>query len=165
MTPRWRRSATKSAWRTSTRQSEGLETDEIKLSGIFSCGANTTAQINTRSEHTQYFKTSDAQISIVLSHAPLKWEVIAEQSAQKKSELNPASLRRDLAFLLEHYQHDPPQQFPLGKYDIVFGSAAIGDLLSMMNWIGFNGGSMKRGFSFITRGPARQKSFLGQVQR
>ena len=29
----------------------GLETDDIRLSGIFSCGANTVAQINTRSEH------------------------------------------------------------------------------------------------------------------
>lgn len=138
---------------------EGLETDDIKLSGIFSCGANTTAQINTRSEHLQYFKTSDAQTSIVLSHATLKWEVIAEQSAQKKSELNPSTLRRDLAYLLDRYQHDAPQQLPLGKYDIVFGPAAIGDLLGVMNWIGFSGGSMKRGFSFIDEAQVGQKVF------
>jgi predicted Zn-dependent protease len=138
---------------------EGLETNDIKLSGIFSCGANTTAQINTRSEHAQYFKTSDAQISIVLSHITLKWEVIAEQSAQKKSELNPSTLRRDLAFLLERYQHDTPQQIPLGKYDIVFGPAATGDLLSIMNWIGFSGGSMKRGFSFIAEDQVGKKIF------
>ena len=138
---------------------EGLETNEIKMSGIFSCGANTTAQINTRSEHTQYFKTSDAQISIVLSHSTLKWEVIAEQSAQKKSELNPSTLRRDLAFLLERYQHDTPQQIPLGKYDIVFGPAATGDLLNIMNYIGFSGGSMKRGFSFIAEDQVGKKVF------
>jgi len=138
---------------------EGLETNDIKLSGIFSCGANTTAQINTRSEHAQYFKTSDAQISNVLSHITLKWEVIAEQSAQKKSELNPSTLRRDLAFLLERYQHDTPQQIPLGKYDIVFGPAATGDLLSIMNWIGFSGGSMKRGFSFISEEQVGKKIF------
>jgi predicted Zn-dependent protease len=138
---------------------EGLETEDIKLSGIFSCGANTTAQITTRSERTQYFKTSDAQISIVLSHSTLKWEVIAEQSAQKKSDLDPSALRRDLVFLLEHYQHDAPQQIPLGKYDIVFGSAASGDLLSMMNWIGFSGGSMKRGFSFISEDQVGRKIF------
>jgi predicted Zn-dependent protease len=128
---------------------KGLETNDIKLSGIFSCGANIVAQINTRSEHTQYFKTSDAQVSIVLSHSTLKWEVIAEQSAQKKSELNPSALHRDLAFLLERYQHDAPRQIPLGKYDIVFGPAAAGDLLNILNWIGFSGSSMKRGFSFI----------------
>jgi predicted Zn-dependent protease len=138
---------------------EGLETGDIKMSGIFSCGVNTTAQINTRSEHTQYFKTSDAQISIVLSHPTLKWEVIAEQSAQKKSDLNPSTLRHNLAFLLERYQNDTPQQIPLGKYDIVFGPAATGDLLNMMNYIGFSGGSMKRGFSFIAEDQVGKKIF------
>lgn len=137
----------------------GLETDEIKLSGIFSCGVNTTAQINTRSEHLQYFKSSDAQISIVLSHITLKWEVIAEQSAQKKTELNPSAVRRDLVFLLERYLHDTPQKLPLGRYDIVFGSAAIGELLDIMNNIGFNGGSMKRGFSFITEDQVGRQVF------
>lgn len=137
----------------------GLESDEIKLSGIFSSGVNTTAQINTRSEHLQYFKSSDAQISVVLSHITLKWEVIAEQSARNMPELNPAVLRRDLAFLVECYLHATPKQLPLGKYDIVFGSAAIGDLLNIMNYIGFSGGSMKRGFSFIAENQSGQQVF------
>lgn len=137
----------------------GLETDDIKLSGIFSCGVNTIAQITTRSEHLQYFKSTDAQITVVLSHSTLKWEVIAEQSAQKKTELNPALLRRDLAFLLERYLHDTPQQLPVGSYDIVFGSAAIAELISIMNYIGFDGGSMKRGFSFIAEDQVGQQVF------
>ena len=61
----------------------GLETAEIQLSGIFSCGANTLAQISTRSEHVQHLKTSDAQIRVVLSHATLKWELMAHQSAHQ----------------------------------------------------------------------------------
>ncbi|HOU15745.1 MAG TPA: metallopeptidase TldD-related protein [Anaerolineae bacterium] len=140
----------------------GLETDEIRLSGIFSCGMNTIAQINTRAEHTQYFKTSDAQISMVLSHTALKWEVLAEQSAQQKTDLNPDALRRDLAFLVEHYQHDAPQQLPLGTYDIVFGSAALSDLLSFMGYIGYNGGLMKRGFSFLSEAQIGQRVFSPQ---
>ncbi len=127
----------------------GLETDEIRLSGVFSCGANTIAQINTGSEHTQTFKTSDAQISTVLSHDTLKWEVIAEQSAQQRSDLDAGLLRRDLTYLVEHYQSDKPQQLPLGKYDIVFGPAATAEMLSTMEWIGYNGGLMKRGYSFL----------------
>jgi PmbA protein len=128
----------------------GLESEAIMLSGIFSCGSNIVALTNTRSPHTQYFRTSDAQISIVLAHATLKWEVTAEQSAQKKADLDASALRRDLAFLLEHYQHDTPLQLSSGSYDIVFGSAAIADMLSFMNWVGFNGGLMKRGFSFLS---------------
>jgi predicted Zn-dependent protease len=137
----------------------GLETDDIKLSGIFSSGVNTLAQATTRSEHTQYFKTSDAQVTAVLSHARLKWEVNAEQSAQKRTDLDPAPVQRDLAFLLAHYQRDTPQQLPLGVYDIVFGPAAITTLIGFMNWIGFNGGSLKRGFSFLKEEQVGQKVF------
>jgi predicted Zn-dependent protease len=137
----------------------GLERDGIRLSGIFSSGVNTTAQITTRSEHLQYFKSSDAQVSMVLSHPTLKWEVIAEQSAQKKSDLDPSVLRRDLSFLLERYRHDTPEQLPLGTYDIVFGSAAIGELIGMVEGIGFNGGTMKRGSSFLAEGQVGRKVF------
>jgi predicted Zn-dependent protease len=137
----------------------GLETDEIKLSGIFSNGVNTLAQITTRSEHTQYFKTSDAQVTAVLAHSGLKWEVNAEQSAQKQADLKPDLVQRKLTFMLEHYQHDTPQQLPLGKYDIVFGPAAITTLIGFMNWIGFNGGSMKRGFSFLKEDQVGKKVF------
>jgi PmbA protein len=141
------------------KTAKGLETEDIKLSGIFSNGSNTVAQINTRSEHTQYFHTSDAQVTAVLSHARLKWEVIAEQSAQKKSELTPSELRENFVFLLERYQKDEAVQLPIGSYDIVFGTAATADLLSIMNWIGFNGGSMKRGFSFLGEEQVGKKVF------
>ena len=135
----------------------GLESGEVKLSGIFSSGTNTLAQITTRSEHTQYFKSSDAQVTVVLAHARLKWEVTAEQSAQKKADLDPARLQRELAFLVSHYQSDTPQQIPLGSYDIVFGSAAIAEMLNFMNWVAFNGGSFKRGFSFIAEDQVGKK--------
>lgn len=141
------------------RAVEGLETDDLKLSGIFSNGANIIAQINTRSEHTQYFKTSDAQVTVVLAHEKLKWEVIAEQSAQKKADLDPGKLQRELAFLVARYENDTPQQLPLGSYDIVFGPAAIAEMVSFMNWIGFSGGLMKRGFSFLTEENVGQKVF------
>jgi predicted Zn-dependent protease len=140
----------------------GLETDDIKLSGIFSCGANIIAQANTRSEHMLYFKTSDAQVTAVLAHAKLKWEVTAEQSAQKITDLDPAGLHAELAFLVDHYQHDTPHQIPLGSYNIVFGAAAIADLLNFMNWIGFNGGLMKRGFSFMKEELVGQKVLSNQ---
>ncbi len=128
---------------------QGLETDEIKLSGIFSSGETIFAQVNTRSEHTQFFRASDAQATVVLAHSRLKWEITAEQSAQAKAALDSASLRDELAFLLDCYQHSAPVQLPLGRYDMVLGSAAIADLLMFMNWIGISGGSMKRGFSMI----------------
>jgi len=128
---------------------EGLETQQIQLSGVFSSGVNTVAQINTRSEHTQFFRTTDAQVTVVLAHNTLKWEVQAEQSAQQKSDLDAPGLRDELAFLVEQYTHAPSGQLPLGGYDVVFGPAATAAMLGFMNWIGFNGGMARRGYSCL----------------
>jgi PmbA protein len=139
-----------------------LESDQVKLGGIFSSGKNVIAAMNTESEHALAFVSSDAQITIVLSHQTLKWEVIAEQSAQKKADLDPEKLHTELSFLLHHYQNDPAQQIPLGVYDIVFGPAATAEMVSTMNWIGFNGGMMKRGYSFLSDDHL-EKQVLGQA--
>ncbi len=141
----------------------GLESDDVKLSGVFANGENIVAQINTRSEHTQFFRTSDAQATVVLAHAKLKWEVQSEQSAHNRAALDPETAHRELAFLLDRYQHESPVQLPLGTYDIVFGSAAIADFLSFMGWIGYSGGSMKRGFSFLGEDKVGQKVFSDKV--
>jgi predicted Zn-dependent protease len=142
--------------------SQGLETDQLRLSGIFSSGTNIIAQANTRSEYTQYFKTSDAQVTAVLAHLSLKWEVTAEQSAQRRTELDPSAMREELAYLVHHYQADAPRQIPLGSYDIVFGPAATAEMLNFMNWIVFNGGSLKRGFSCLGEDKIGQKVFSNQ---
>ena len=136
-----------------------LESEAIKLSGIFSNGSTTTAMINTRSKNTQYFQMSDAQATVVLAHANLKWEVQAEQSCSSKADLDASALHDELSFLLDRYQHDSPVQLPLGTYNVVFGPAATADLLSFMNWIGFSGGSMKRGFSFLSEEHIGKKVF------
>jgi len=136
-----------------------LETDDIKLSGIFSNGTNIIAHINTLSEHVQYFKTSDAQVTAVLAHESKKWEAIAEQSAQKKTDLNATRVNNELAFLVGQYQKENAEQIPLGNIDIVFGSAAIAEMITFFNWIGFNGGLMKRGYSFLDEDKVGLKVF------
>jgi predicted Zn-dependent protease len=141
---------------------QDLETEDLRLSGIFSCGSNTIALTNTESEHALYFRTSDAQVTAVLAHATDKWEVIAEQSAQKRSELDPTSIQRDLAFLVGQHQSVAPQQLPLGAYDIVFGPAATAEMLGVMNWIGYNGGLMKRGYSFLSENVIGNRVFSGR---
>jgi PmbA protein len=142
---------------------KSLETDDIKLSGIFSNGVTTLAQANTRTEHTQFFRHSDAQATVVLAHAKLKWEIQSEQSAHNKNTLAPEHAQRSLANLLDRYEHDDPQSLPLGKYDIVFGTAAVADMVNFMNWIGFNGGSMKRGFSMLTEDQVGKKVFSEKI--
>jgi predicted Zn-dependent protease len=145
------------------RAAAGLETPEIRLAGIFSRGTNTFAQITTRSSHTQYFKTSDAQVTLVLSHNKLKWEVLAEQSAQQKADLDPDPLHAELACLVDLYGKCSPQQIPLGRYDIVFGPAATAEMLNNMKGISFDGGSLKRGISFLSEDQVGKKVFSEQV--
>ena len=142
---------------------KGLETEDLRLSGIFSSGANTVALINTESEHALYFKTSDAQVTVVLADATKKWEVIAEQSAQKRSELDPGRLQQELAFLVKQHVTVVPQQLPLGSYDIIFGPAATAEMLGTMSWIGYNGGLMKRGYSFLSEGEVGKRVFSGKL--
>ncbi|MEJ2738097.1 MAG: metallopeptidase TldD-related protein [Anaerolineae bacterium] len=64
--------------------------------------------------------------------------------------MDPAWLCQELAFLMERYETEQPLQLPLGTYDIVFGPAATAEMISFMNWIGFDGGLMKRGYSFLS---------------
>lgn len=144
------------------RVAEGLENAEINLGGIFSHGTNIIAQVSTASEHTQYFKTSDAQITAVLSNSRLKWEVVAEQSAWQKSELDPAALNHQLRVMVDLYQKESPLQLALGKYDIVFGAAATASFLEYMGWIGPNGGQMKRGGSFLSEKDLQRKVLSDQ---
>ena len=136
-----------------------LENARIRLSGIFSNGANTLAMINTRSEYTQYFRTSDAQITAVLAHNTDKWEAIAEQSAWRADELNPRALHQDLSHLLELYHTRPARQLEPGRYDLVFGPAAIAELLSILEWIGLSGELMKRDYSFLREEDVNQRVF------
>jgi predicted Zn-dependent protease len=141
---------------------QGLESDDLKLSGIFSSGVNIVALANTRSPHCLLFKTSDAQVSAVIAHATLKWEVQSEQSAQKRIDLDPAEVNQELKFLAALYQQAPALQLPIGSYDVVFGPAAVADLAGIMNWVGFNGGMMKRGYSFLKEEQVGQKVFSDQ---
>jgi predicted Zn-dependent protease len=127
----------------------GLESEDVKLSGIFSSGTTTTAQISTANEHSQYFRSSDAQVTAVLSSESLKWEVNAEQSAQKKSDLDAEGLNTDLTLLVKHYQEDQAVQLPVGKYTVVLGPAATAELSNIMAYYGMTGGALMQGYSFL----------------
>lgn len=130
----------------------GLETDDLKLAGIFMDGTTTVAQISTASEHFQYFRSTDAKATVVINSESLKWEVIAEQSAQKKSDLKPALLNKELKLLVKHYTKAKAMQLPLGKYKVVFGPAAIAEVAEVMGGWGCQGVAMKRGYSFLKDG-------------
>lgn len=140
----------------------GLENADLQLSGNFMNGETFTAQISTRTEHTQFFASTDAQITVVISSLSQKWEVNGERSAQKASDLDAADLHANLAFLVDKYRNCPPVQLPLGKYRIVLGPAATAELLNFMTWIGPNGAAFKRGYSFLKEEDRGKRLFSRQ---
>ncbi len=142
---------------------EGLESDDVKLSGIFANGTTTTAQISTANDHIQFFRASDAQVTAVLSSESLKWEVNAEQSAQKKSDLDAPSLHADLALLVKHYQEDQAVQLPVGKYNVVLGPAATAELINIMSYYGMTGGALMQGYSFLKEEDQGKLLFSEQI--
>lgn len=130
----------------------GLETDDLKLAGIFMDGITTNAQISTATEHFQYFRSTDAKVTAVISSESSKWEVIAEQSAQKKSDLKPLPLNKELKLLVKYYSKSKAAQLPLGKYKVVFGPAATAEIAEIMGGWACQGEAMKRGYSFLKEG-------------
>ncbi|RLD08340.1 MAG: hypothetical protein DRI44_09935 [Chlamydiae bacterium] len=126
-----------------------LETDKIKLSGIFSTGAVWEAVANTLSESVLFHSVSDGQISLELTHSELKWEIAATQSAISKSDLNPEKIQSQLSTLLNIYQNTSPEIIKTGKYDIILSGEALAELIGMMEYIGFSGGLFKRKMSCL----------------
>ncbi|MEA4811872.1 MAG: metallopeptidase TldD-related protein [Anaerolineaceae bacterium] len=129
--------------------SAGLENSDHQLSGFFMNGVTITAQTSTAAEGSQYFASTDAKITAVISSEKDKWEVNAEQSAQKKTDLDPQAMHDDLALLVRHYVNDKAVQIPVGKYTVVFGPGFSGELLDMLCGWACHGGAMKQGYSFL----------------
>ena len=127
-----------------------LESDDIKLSGNFADGTTINAQVSTETDHVQYFASTDAQILVVLSSLSLKWEVNAEQSAQRKRDLDPQGMHEQLALLVKYYKEAEAVQLPVGKYKVVFGPAAVGEVMNMVVGYAMNGAMFKMGYSFLS---------------
>ncbi|HSN95267.1 MAG TPA: metallopeptidase TldD-related protein [Anaerolineaceae bacterium] len=126
---------------------EGLESKDHQLSGFFMDGVTITAQTSTASEHSQYFASTDAKITAVISSEMDKWEVNAEQSAQKKTDLDASALHEELSLLVKHYMEDKPVQLPVGKYTVVLGPGFTAEIVDILCSWACMGGAMKRGYS------------------
>ena len=142
-----------------TNAVEGLESDAVVLSGIFASGAVWQATANTLADTVLFHATTDAFVSLVLSHTSEKWEISSSQSASAAADLNPALPHQELSTLLEHFSSDNPIELAPGSYDVVFGREALADCIGVCNWIGFSGGSAKRNMSFLQENQLGRKVF------
>ena len=144
------------------RAAAGLECDGVSLAGMFSSGAVWEATANSLSDTVLVHATTDAHVSLVLSHERLKWEVASSQSATRLPDLQPEAVHAELAVLLGEYRKQPPMRMPLGACDVVFGREALGDLLSFAVMLGFDGGACKRKMTFLQEEQLGAKHFSAQ---
>ena len=142
---------------------KGLESDSITLSGMFSSGALWQATANTLSDSVLLHATTDAHISLVLSHVIEKWEVLSTQSGAAAADLNPAEMNLELSTLLSHFTNDTPVEAEPGEYDVVFGREAFSSLVGVCDWIGFSGGGCRRKMSFLKDEDIGKKVFSEKI--
>jgi predicted Zn-dependent protease len=128
---------------------DGLETDDILLSGNFSAGVAEYATITTETPEVIYWRSSDVGITLVLASEKRKWEANAEQFVCRKSCLDAQELHDRLSWLVDLYNTRPEVRLPEGPYRVVLGPAAIAEYLNFLGYVGYSGGYVKRGFSMF----------------
>lgn len=153
----------------------GLEDEDVTLGGSFSVGSTEEVTLSTATPHAVSYRLSDAQVTLVLASEKDKWEINAEQSAQRLLDLNPRALHAQLAFLKDKYLNCPAIRLPLGPQRVVFGPAAIAEYLDFLTRHGLRGWNLKRGLCIhqaedigkqvlsplvtVTEGPDNQGAF------
>lgn len=140
----------------------GLETEDILLSGNYSSGMAEMATITTESPHLVYWRSSDIGVSLVLASEKRKWEINAEQFGYRKEDMDPQELHDRLAWLSDLYRTRPEVRVPEGPIQVVLGPAAIAEYLGFLSWVGYSGGSMKRGFGMFKEKDLGQKVMSDQ---
>lgn len=128
---------------------DDLLEEGLSLAGMVSSGAIYEAKANTLNNNLLYHAVADANIELVITNDKEKWEVQTSQSAVKYSQFAPENMREEFALLLNHYKGSERISVPVGEYEVVFGRAAISELLNYFLWIGFNGRSLRHDMSFL----------------
>ncbi len=160
MTRRWQGSATRSAWLISTRPRRAGDGRHQALGHLLQRLEHHRPDQHPLGAHASISSTSDAQVTVVLSTCTIEvGGALPSSPPRRKATWTQQPCDRNWPSCLTAIRTTRLCSFPSGSYDIVFGSAATGDLLSIMNWIGFNGGSMKRGFSFLSEDQVGKKVF------
>ena len=131
------------------RSTDDLLGEGLSLAGMVSSGAVYEGFANTLNNTLLYHAGTDANMELVITSDKEKWEIQSSQSVVKSSQFVPETVREELSLLLEHYLGDERIAVPVGKYDVILGRDALANLLNYFTWIGFNGGSLRRGFSFL----------------
>ncbi|MGA1824740.1 MAG: metallopeptidase TldD-related protein [bacterium] len=111
----------------------------IKTSGSFSAGMYEYGIINTLVDMPLYYKGTDYTIQTILQLPEGKKELRADSCGDTLSHYNPDTFLEEFDRLLHLIKSTECIEIEPGRYDVVFGSPAIADLISFLSWLGFDG--------------------------
>lgn len=123
--------------------------EQYNYSGSWSSGSTETFLATTASSCTARVLLTDQQFTCVLKHPEKLWELADWQTGWRADDVTAESSTAEFKKLLPLYENIQGFKVEPGKYKVVFGPEALGDLLPMAVWTGCAGRSweMKMGWT------------------
>ncbi len=126
------------------KAAERFKNDKVHVSGAFSAGSADYAVINTKSPEPLYHKGTDYNVEVVLQMLEAdKKELRAAYTGEDLSTYNEQEVLDHLEHILRLKQETQREDLKPGKYKVVFGADAFGELVSMFGYLSLSGESFE----------------------
>lgn len=123
---------------------------EYDYSGAWSSGSVETFVVTTASGNSCRTLLTDQQFTCVLKHPVKKWELAHWQTGWKAGSVTAGRTVENFSSLLPVYQGHEGFRVEPGRYKVVFGSQALGELAGMAVWTGCHGRAWEMGTAWTS---------------
>ncbi len=113
--------------------------EEYDYSGAWSSGSVETFVVTTAGRNSSRTLLTDQQFTCVLKHPKRKWELAHWQTGWKAGAVTAGNTVENFSSLLPVYERNEGFRVEPGRYKVVFGSQALGELTGMAVWTGCHG--------------------------
>lgn len=129
------------------------------FSGSWSTGATEIYYTTTANDNEAYRQLTDGKLVLVLKEQTKRWELSVNRTQKKANEFDAEGIITELETLLPIYEQNPGFKPEIGPHRVLFGSAAIADLLLLCIWGGFLGRWWEEGRAFTSKNKPGDKIF------
>lgn len=125
--------------------------EKYNYSGSWSSGATEVYLLTTADRNEAYHRGTDQLFSVVLKHPEAKWELIHQQTGWKASDFSVDSTVEEIGKLLPVFENTKGFKPEPGEYTVLFGPAAVAEMVGMAAWTGLNGRGWEEKQSWTAR--------------
>ena len=112
---------------------------DYSYSGAWSSGSVELFLISTANDRELYHRGTDQQFSVVLKHPTAEWELRAEATGWKAGDVRASAIVDELSGLTGLYETTGGKRIEPGDYTVLFGPAAVAELVHLTAFSGFHG--------------------------